>query len=99
MFKLCVVGLGSIANKAHLPCLTRFEDVELYGCDLWEAPREKAIANWNIPRERMFSDLGEMIRKVQPDGIYLLVPQYSKSYGASIADSPYESYANQILEA
>ncbi len=101
MLKLGVTGLGYIANREHLPCLTQFKDVELYCCDAWQEPRERCMKDFGIPPERMFSNLDDMIQKVHPDAIYLLVPQYNKTSSASAhgSDSPYEPMVNQVLEA
>lgn len=92
-----MTGLGHIAHKAHLPCLTRFKDIDLYCCDAWQEPREHAMAEWGIPADHMYSSQTEMIEKVKPDGIYVLIPQYSKF--RLNTSSPYEDYVNEVLEA
>ena len=75
--KIAVVGVGGAARHFHLPCLTKFDDVEVTLCDAWPGPLKEGMRRWKIPAERAFVDLDEMMEKTDPDGVYVLFPQYS----------------------
>ncbi|MBN1555372.1 MAG: Gfo/Idh/MocA family oxidoreductase [Phycisphaerae bacterium] len=94
--KIGVVGLGGAANHYHLPCLTRFEDVEVYLCDAWEEPLRNTRAKWDIPEERTFRDLSEMLRQVDPSCVFVLLPQYTRD---GRPPTPYEEYVATVLRA
>jgi predicted dehydrogenase len=93
--KIVVSGLGHAAINYHLPCLSRFEDVDLCLCDAWEAPRERAGNMYGIPQERIFTDHHKMLEEFKPDGIYVLMPQYEMT---GREPTPYESYVVDVLE-
>lgn len=94
--KIGVVGLGSAANNYHLPCLTQFQDVELYLCDAWEEPLEKSRVQWNIPAERCYRDLSQLLRQTDPCAVFVLLPQYTRD---DRAPTPYEEYVAKVLRA
>lgn len=93
--KVGVIGLGHAANSFHLPCLSRFGDVELVLCDAWAEPLAQACRQWGVPTERAFDDVGRMLAS-GVDAVYLLVPQYAL-HGRQA--TPYEAYAMQCLQA
>jgi len=74
--KVAVVGLGHAANDFHLPCLTRFRDVQVSLCDAWPDRLNESKAKWKIPHRRCFGDLDEMMDKLDPDAVYVTIPQY-----------------------
>ena len=75
--RIAVVGLGHAANDFHLPCLTQFEDVEVSLCDPWQDRLDEGNERWKIPAARCFRDLDGMIDDVNPDGVYVTIPQYT----------------------
>ena len=75
--KIAVVGVGKAARDFHLPCLTQFEDVEIILCDAWIGPLKEGMRKWKIPQDRAYKNLDEMIDKTDPDGAYVLFPQYT----------------------
>lgn len=75
--KIAVVGLGHAANDFHLPVLTKFDDVEVILCEAWEDRRVESGKRWGIPSERWYADLSTMLREADPDGVYILLPQYT----------------------
>lgn len=94
--KIAVHGLGHSALSFHLPCLSGFNDIELFYCDAWEASRERAFSWLNISRDHMFSNQRTLLEKVRPDAVYVLMPQYDL---VGRPPSPYENYVNEVLEA
>ena len=75
--RIAIVGIGHAARDFHLPCLTAFEDVEVVLCDAWPGPLREGMRRWKIPGDRAFSNLDEMMEKINPDGLYVLFPQYT----------------------
>ena len=75
--RIAVVGIGHAARDFHLPCLTQFDDVDVALCDAWPGPLREGMRRWKIPAERAFVKLDEMLEKFNPDGVYVLFPQYS----------------------
>lgn len=74
--KVAIVGLGHAANDFHLPCLTKFDDVEIYLCDTWPERLSEGRAKWQIPEERCFSDIDQIMQTVALNATYVLLPQY-----------------------
>ena len=93
--KVAVTGLGHAANDFHIPCLSKFNDVELYLCDAWEEPLKAGQKLWNVPDSRAFRGQSEMLKTVRPDAVYVLLPQYTH---VGRAASPYEGYVNEAIE-
>ena len=75
--KIAVVGLGHAANDFHLPVLSEFEDVEVSLCDTWEQRLEEGRVKWHLPAERCFDNLDKLMDEVDPDGVYVTIPQYT----------------------
>ena len=75
--KIAVIGLGHAANDFHLPCLTKFDDVEIYLCDAWPQRLAEGREKWQIPEERCFDDIDKMMKSVALNGSYVLFPQYA----------------------
>jgi len=75
--KIAFIGCGNITS-AHLgQGLKDFPDVEFIGwCDLIreraEARRDQAGSGGEV-----FTDAGEMLSKIRPDGVYIMIPPYS----------------------
>jgi len=75
--KIAFIGCGGIASAHLAQGLKDFPDVDFVGCcDLIE---ERAVAR----REQagrggeVFTDAARMLKKIKPDGVYILIPPYS----------------------
>ena len=75
--KIAFIGCGGIA-AAHLSQgLKDFPDVDFIGwCDLVEE-RAEARRDQAGRGGEVFTDAGEMLKKIRPDGVYILIPPYS----------------------
>jgi predicted dehydrogenase len=78
MTKIVVVGAGSHSQGNHLPSLARYvaenpEQIELAGlCDLRREHAVEMAAQYGFART--YTDLGEMLCKVRPDGCVAVTP-------------------------
>ena len=95
--RIAVVGLGHAANDFHLPCLSKFGDVELILCEAWTERLKEGCQRWNIPNKNVYSDLDAMLKEADPDAVYVLLPQYSSTYRET--PSPYVEYVLKVLDA
>lgn len=75
--RITIVGLGHAANDFHIPVLFDFEDVEISICDRWEQRLEEGRTKWHLPAERCCGDLDELMNTVDPDGVFVTIPQYT----------------------
>jgi len=73
--KVAVVGAGNLANMAHYPSLTSFDDVEIVGiCDLNEERLHATAEKFGI--SQTFSDYRVMLDTVKPDAAYAILPPH-----------------------
>jgi predicted dehydrogenase len=75
-----VIGAGRISAGSHLPCLTKFADVELMLCEVDE-PRLRLIADRFGIRETR-SDYHDMLARDRLDAVFVLTPP-AATYGVS----------------
>ena len=94
MTKIAVVGLGHAANDFHLPVLLAFEDVEISLCDPWPQRLEDSRARWHLPSEVCFSSIEALMDTVDPDGVYVTVPQYT---WRGREETPYLDVVKEVL--
>ncbi len=74
---VAIIGCGRIANNAHLPALSKIENVRIkYACDLIE---EKAkLAKEKFPKiENIITDYKVALNDKEIDGVYVLTPNYA----------------------
>lgn len=76
-FKICLVGCGGMAVGGHGPMLKKYAamrpGVELAACcDISREKAESFASDFGFARA--FTDMGEMLDAVQPDGAVLAVP-------------------------
>ena len=74
---VAVIGCGRIANIAHLPALSKLEDVRIkYACDIIE---EKAlVAKEKFPKiEQCIVDYGTALADPEVEAVYVLTPNYA----------------------
>lgn len=67
-----VIGTGRIAEGSHLPCLSRFRDVELVLCDPVAARLAQVSAQFGI--ETTYGDYREMLATAKLDAAFVLTP-------------------------
>lgn len=73
--KIGLIGAGAFANMVHYPSLSEMEDVEIVGvCDLNKERLEQVAKKYNI--KNTFTDYKEMIKKMELDGIYIIMPPH-----------------------
>lgn len=74
---VAIIGCGRIANNAHLPSLSKLEDVRIkYACDIIE---EKALAaKEKFPKiEECITDYGTALADPEVEAVYVLTPNYA----------------------
>ena len=77
MFTIAVIGCGRIANGAHLPAISKFDDVRIkYACDLIES---KAVAaKEKYPKiENVITDYNVALADPEVDAVWVLTPNYA----------------------
>lgn len=67
-----VIGAGRIAEGSHLPCLTRFPDVELVLCDVVEA--RLAVVSRQFGIATAYTDHHQMLDSERLDAVFVLTP-------------------------
>lgn len=74
---VAVIGCGRIANMAHLPTLSRIDNVRIkYACDNIISKAEKAKADF--PKiENVIDDYNIALHDSEVDAVYILTPNYS----------------------
>lgn len=72
-----VIGTGRIAEGAHLPCLTRFRDVELVLCDPAAARLAQVARQFGVAAT--YADHRELLARERLDAAIVLVPPASLS--------------------
>ena len=99
--KIAIVGLGHAANSFHLPCLSKFDDVELILCEAWQDRLIENMKRMNIPEINTYLDIDVMLAQGNPDAVYVLLPQYSTkgNLERAKANTPYVEYVTKVLDA
>jgi virulence factor len=67
-----VIGAGRIAEGSHLPCLTRFDDIELVLCDA--APERLAEVSRQFGLQATTTDYHELLATGRLDAAFVLTP-------------------------
>ena len=77
MKTIAIIGCGRIANGAHLPALSRLDDVRIkYACDIIES---KAVAaKEKFPKiESVITDYGVALSDPEVEAVFVLTPNYA----------------------
>ena len=80
-FKVAVIGVGMIANAAHIPAWKDLqEDVEVVGvADLYEDNARSTAERYDIPHA--YADAARMLRELEPDIVSVCTPNcYHKEW-------------------
>lgn len=73
---IAVIGCGRIANAAHLPPLSKMEDVRIkYVCDLIEEKAQKAAAEYGA--EQVITDYKVALADPEVTAVFVLTPNYA----------------------
>lgn len=73
--KVALIGAGGMANAVHYPSLVEFDDIEIVGlCDLDVNKLKTTAEKFKI--SKTFADYKEMIDKISPDAVYILMPPH-----------------------
>jgi predicted dehydrogenase len=74
--RTCVVGLGGVADRIHLPACASVQEIELLGgCDPNADARRNMAAKFGIPRS--FSTVEEMLAEIRPEMVIVGTPPVS----------------------
>lgn len=66
-----IVGVGLLANQAHIPSLSTIEDADIVAiCDISKEALLKTASKYHIPA--MYTDLDEMLQKEKLDCVFCL---------------------------
>jgi UDP-N-acetylglucosamine 3-dehydrogenase len=70
-----IVGTGAIAERAHIPILSRFEDVTIEAiCDADSDRLKRRSQEWQIPGT--FTDFRRMLDSADLDAVFVCVPTF-----------------------
>jgi len=73
--RVCFIGAGVHANAVHYPSLASMPDVEIVAiCDLIEERLRSTAERYGV--ELTFKDYKEMLAKVRPDAVYVIMPPH-----------------------
>ena len=77
MKTVAIIGCGRIANGAHLPALSKMDNVRIkYACDIIEQKAEKARESF--PKiEEVITDYNIALNDPEVDAVFVLTPNYS----------------------
>lgn len=77
MKTIAVIGCGRIANKQHLPALSKIDEVRIkYACDLISEKAEKAKIDF--PKiENVITDYHVALADPEVDAVYVLTPNFA----------------------
>ena len=74
---LAIIGCGRIANNAHLPALSKMEDVRIkYACDLLIEKAEAAKEKYEMI-EQTITDYKIALADPEVDAVFVLTPNYA----------------------
>lgn len=92
--KVAIVGLGGIAQIAHLPILSKMPNVELTAvCDVDRSKSRSIAQKYNV--KNSYTDLDKMLAECEADCIFIASPT---SYHKSHAISALEKGFNVVVE-
>lgn len=70
-----IVGLGTIAENAHIPVLSTFEDVVIESAAEVDVKRGEEFAKqWNIPK--VYGDYNKMYEDSELDAVFICLPNF-----------------------
>ena len=70
--RIGVIGAGRIAAGSHLPCLTRFPDVEVVLCEVDAARLATVAAQYGIAKT--YADHRDLLDRERLDAVFVLTP-------------------------
>ena len=74
---IAIVGCGRIARNAHLPALSKLEDVRIkYGCDLIEEKAQKLKEDFPII-ENVITDYKVALADPEVEAVFVLTPNFA----------------------
>lgn len=76
MTTVAIIGCGIIANNAHLPALSKIDEVRIkYACDIIKEKAE--LLKEKFPKiENVIVDYKEALNDAEVDAVYVLTPNY-----------------------
>ena len=78
MFTIAVVGCGRIAKLAHIPALTKLENVRIkYVCDLIESKAQAFKDQHPDKIENVITDYNVALADPEVDAVWVLTPNYA----------------------
>lgn len=96
MARIAVIGCGWWATRAHLPALAAHPDATIAAIvDPDAANRSRAAQAFEVPPDRAFADVGEMLDRVELDGAIVAVPHAAH---AAVATQVLERGLHTLLE-
>lgn len=82
--KIGIIGLGAIAEKTHIPILSKLSSVKLdSAADIDENRVNKISKKWNI--SNIFNNYEDMIKKSNIDAVYICLPHFLHYKAAKFA--------------
>src|SRR5438270_11593010 len=73
--KVGIVGCGGIANRKHLPCLSRLDTVEIVAfCDIIEERAQKAAKEYGDKKSLVSLDYRDLLKDRSIDVIHVCTP-------------------------
>jgi len=95
--KVSVIGLRHAAQVFHLPGLSKFSDVELSICDLNQDLMRTAGQKFGIPENRQYTDYRQMLKKEEPQAVYVLMAQYAQHHNFNYNPETYFDIVKEVL--
>ena len=95
--KVSVIGLRHAAQVFHLPGLSGFSDVELSICDLNQELMQGAGRKFGISEERQYTDYRQMLKKEDPQAVYVLMAQYAQHHNFNYNPEVYFDIIKDVL--
>lgn len=77
MKRIAIIGCGRIANNAHLPALSKMDDVRIkYACD--EIESKAQAMKESFPKiENVITDYKVALADEEVDAVFVLTPNYA----------------------
>jgi predicted dehydrogenase len=73
--KILISGIGGIAQIAHLPILSKMDNIEIVGiCDIEKSKTKSIASKFNI--KNTFQDLDKMLNSVEADALFVTTPTF-----------------------
>ncbi len=73
---IAIIGCGRIANSAHLPALSKMEDVRIkYACDLIPEKAQEVVDTFGA--EQAITDYNIALADPEIEAVYVLTPNYA----------------------